>query len=215
VILNWAERLVVNNPVRMAMQRMEMCWFMQAMRPPVAPVILEIGCGRGAGARLLMKKMHPFRVDAVDLDPAMVRNARDFLTASERTRIFLGVGDSTHLPFKTAAYDVVFGFGFLHHVPDWQAAVKEVARVLKPGGRYYMEELYPPLYLNGITRRLLVHPTENRFQSVDLKAVLSRAGLLLEASLESRFLGILGVTVRLPDSSPSPPTARGDNNWRH
>ncbi|MBW1956614.1 MAG: hypothetical protein JRI83_13010 [Deltaproteobacteria bacterium] len=59
-----------------------------------------------------------------------------------------------------------------------------------------MEELYPPLYLNAVTRRVLLHPTQNRFHSRDLKAALSRAGLFLHAFLESRFLGILGVTVR-------------------
>ncbi|MBW1776486.1 MAG: class I SAM-dependent methyltransferase [Deltaproteobacteria bacterium] len=196
MILNCAERLVVNNPLRMAMQRLEMVWFLQAADLSPNPRILEIGCGRGAGARILLKKMHPRRIEALDLDPVMMHTAKGFLTSKERERISLLAGDSTRLPFHSASFDVVFGFGLLHHVPDWESAVKEVARVLKPGGRYYMEELYPPLYLNAVTRRVLLHPTQNRFHSRDLKAALSRAGLFLHAFLESGFLGILGVTVR-------------------
>jgi len=194
--LNWLERLVVNNPVRMAMQRTELFWFLHAAPPPPNLHLLEIGCGRGAGARLLLKKFHLRRIDAMDLDYRMVRLAKGFLTPQEQARISLCVGDSTRLPFQDAAFDLLFGFGFLHHVPDWQAAVREIARVLKPGGRYYLEELYPPLYLNAVTRRLLVHPTENRFKSRDLKAGLAEAGLDLQEAIESRFLGILGTAVR-------------------
>ena len=197
--LNWAERLVVNNPLRMVMQQMEMLWFMYAAFPRPNLRFLEIGCGRGAGARILLKKMHPRRIDALDLDYLMVQKAKGLLTPEERARVSLCVGDSTLLPFKSATHDIIFGFGFLHHVPDWQSAVKETARVLKPGGRYYIEEIYPPLYLNAITRRLLLHPTENRFDGKDLKIALADAGFFLEAFLESRFLGILGVAVRLPD----------------
>jgi len=197
--LNWAERMVVNNPFRMAMQQMEMLWFMHTALPRPNLRFLEIGCGRGAGARILLKKMRPCRIDALDLDYSMVQKARRFLTPGERARVSLCVGDSTRLPFQSAVYDVIFGFGFLHHVPHWQSAVKEIARVLKPGGRYYIEEIYPPLYLNAITRRLLLHPIENRFESKDLKTALADAGLFLEFTLESRFLGILGVAVRLPD----------------
>ena len=195
--LNWAERLVVNNPLRMAMQKMEMLWFLNAARPRPQQVLLEIGCGRGAGARILLNKARPRRIDALDLDFSMVRMAKAFLTAGEQDRVCLCVGDSTRLPFESAAYDSIFGFGFLHHVPNWQAAVREAARVLKPGGRYYIEELYPPLYLNEITRRVLVHPTENRFHSDDLKRALADSGFFLEAALESRFLGILGVAFKL------------------
>lgn len=196
--LNWAERVVVNNPLRAALQQVEMVWFMRAAFPHPNPVLLEIGCGRGAGARILLKKVHPRRMDALDLDAAMVRKAKTFLTPAEQTRVSLCVGDSTHLPFKSAVYDILFGFGFLHHVPDWQAAVMEAARVLKPGGRYYFEELYPPLYLNAVTRRLLLHPTQNRFHGKDLKKALAAAGFSLAARLESRFLGILGVAVKQP-----------------
>jgi ubiquinone/menaquinone biosynthesis C-methylase UbiE len=81
-------------------------------------------------------------------------------------------------------------------VPDWQAAVAEISRVLKPGGRYYLLELYPPVYANPMVRRLLAHPTENRFKSRDLHAALRANGLACRLRLEIRFAGLLACAVR-------------------
>jgi SAM-dependent methyltransferase len=80
--------------------------------------------------------------------------------------------------------DVVFGFGVLHHLPDWRQGLAEISRVLKPGGVYFLEEFYPSLYLNFLARRLFFHPEEDRFFSRDLHQALPQAGLLLERSLE-------------------------------
>ncbi len=85
--------------------------------------------------------------------------------------------------------DAVFCFGVLHHVPDWQAALGELARVLKPGGVLYLEEIYPAVYLNPITRHLLLHPSENRFQSQDLHAALQHFHFRIRAAKEHRAVG--------------------------
>jgi len=82
----------------------------------------------------------------------------------------------------------------------------EIARVLKRGGIYFIEELYPPLYLNVITKRLLIHPTENRFYSEDLRSALGELGLVLKESIEEPRLGILGVAVKT--EPPPRPEAR-------
>ncbi len=92
--------------------------------------------------------------------------------------------------------DAVFGFGFLHHVPDWRAALAQIARVLKVGGIYYMEELYPGLYQNFLTRHILLHPRKDRFLSRDLKTALHQQNLILKGTLEASRFGILGVAVK-------------------
>ena len=94
------------------------------------------------------------------------------------------------------SFDAVFGFGVLHHVPDWQSALGEIARVLKPGGTYFLEELYPGLYQNFITRHILLHPQENRFHSRDLKQALQERNLELGDCLEIKMAGILGIAVK-------------------
>ena len=96
--------------------------------------VLEIGCGRGAGARLLLEEFRPATLHAFDLDYRMIRLARKYLRGEPRDRIGLYVGDAQRLPYRDGVLDAVFGFGVLHHVPDWRGSLKEIARVLKPGG---------------------------------------------------------------------------------
>ncbi len=48
--LNWAERLAVNNPIRVFEQRMEIGWMKSRKSLEPGGVLLEIGCGRGVGA---------------------------------------------------------------------------------------------------------------------------------------------------------------------
>jgi ubiquinone/menaquinone biosynthesis C-methylase UbiE len=126
----------------------------------------------------------------------MVRKAKDYLSCDELKETFLHLADAQNLPFREETLDAVFGFGFLHHVPRWRASLAELARVLKTGGVYYIEELYPALYQNAITKRILVHPREDRFFSHDLKQELKALKMPIQQALEFKRLGILGVAVK-------------------
>jgi ubiquinone/menaquinone biosynthesis C-methylase UbiE len=159
-------------------------------------VVLEAGCGRGAGAGLILRKFHPAVLQAMDLDIEMIRKARDYLSPESGKRISFYVGDVLRLPYKDEALDAVFGFGVLHHIPDWQRALLEIARVLKTGGTYFLEEIYPSLYQNFITKHILLHPRENRFLSQGLKQALIAVNLHLENSLELRKIGMFGISIK-------------------
>ena len=194
--LNWAERLVVNNPIRVLEQWIMMQW-LKSIRPlNQASTVLEIGCGRGAGARLILREFSPTHLYITDLDSRMIQMAGRYLSPKEIESISSYVGDATRLPFREQSLDAVFGFGFLHHVPDWRKALREVARTLKRGGAYYMEELYPPFYQNFITRHILDHPTHDRFFSDDLRKALEEVNLLIKDTIEFKKLGILGVAEK-------------------
>jgi len=194
--LNWAERLVVNNPVRVWQQKLEIKWFQRIIAPAEETIFLEVGCGRGAGAKLILENFHPARLYTLDLDLKMILKARDYLLPQTRNQTALLVGDAIALPFGNNSMDIVFGFGFLHHVTDWRAALAQIARVLKVGGIYYMEELYPGLYQNFLTRHILLHPRKDRFLSRDLKTALQQQNLILKGTLEASRFGILGVAVK-------------------
>ncbi|MBN1549022.1 MAG: class I SAM-dependent methyltransferase [Syntrophaceae bacterium] len=217
--LNWAERLAVNNPVRPLQQRLEIKWFQKRVNVPPGAQVLEIGCGRGAGSRLIKQVFRPNHIHAMDLDFNMIRKADRYLKPNERESISFFVGDVCTLPFSDRTMDAVFGFGVLHHVPDWQGALREITRVLKVEGLYFMEELYPTLYQNFITRRILLHPTDNRFQSTDLKQEISAAGLVLEDYIENKHLEILGIAKKVPvpnqrsNEEITGSAAPGGNNW--
>jgi ubiquinone/menaquinone biosynthesis C-methylase UbiE len=160
---------------------------------------LEIGCGHGAGARILLRAFQPARLDGLDVDPVMIRLACRRQSDWTVDRLLFLVGDAQQLPYADASIDAVFNFGIIHHLEDWEQGIREIARVLKSGGGFYFEEIYPALYANAITRRLLDHPTENRFHGPEYRAALQTEGLsLLPGYKESRF-GILGVAVK--DSS--------------
>lgn len=195
--LNRIERWVVNNPLRALIQSRVVEWMRRAAPDlPPGAAILEAGCGRGTGARQVARTFRPRVLHGMDLDPHMVRRANGCLGDKSQCRLFFYVGDLMRLPYGDASLDAVFGFGVLHHMPDWQSSLWEIARVLKPGGCYFLEEFYPALYANALTGRLLKHPEDNRFDSRDLKAMLSTVGLPLRAVAEIEQWGILGVAVK-------------------
>jgi ubiquinone/menaquinone biosynthesis C-methylase UbiE len=196
VKLNWAERLVVNNPVRVMIQRLLIRWIKGVIRLTPQARVLEIGCGRGAGARRIQAEFHPARLHASDLDHRMILKAQRYLQSGGRDQIALFVADACWLPYRDAALDAVFGFGVLHHVPDWRGALREIARVLKPGGIYVLEEFYPPFYQNCLARRLFLHPEHDRFDSRALHQALQETGFALQDRLEQKLLGLLAVAVK-------------------
>ena len=73
--LNRMERWVVNNPLRAMEQRLQMGWLKGLATIPDDSRILEVGCGRGAGAHLIAKQFQPAQLHALDLDLQMVRKA--------------------------------------------------------------------------------------------------------------------------------------------
>jgi ubiquinone/menaquinone biosynthesis C-methylase UbiE len=199
--LNWAERWVVNNPLRVAEQRIELRK-LRRMKP-LEPgfTALEIGCGRGAGAGLILDIFRPSLLYATDLDGAMLEKARKYVSSEKMEHIVLAVADGFRLPFRTGSLDAVFDFGVLHHIPDWRAALGEVARVLRMEGSFFFEELYPTLYQNFVTKHILLHPKEDRFHGQDLKKGLDAAGFSLRGHEEWKGFGILGIAVRT-EASP-------------
>jgi ubiquinone/menaquinone biosynthesis C-methylase UbiE len=194
--LNWAERWVVNNPLRVIQQRLEIGWMKNNVSLQSGSIALEIGCGRGEGARLISKNFQPDLLHAMDVDIEMINKAKKRLSPCPVSNVSLYVGDALHLPYRDNILDAVFGFGVLHHIVDWDASLTEITRVLKKGGYYFFEELYPSLYQNFITKHILLHPRQNRFYSKHLCQGFKEAGLLIKDSLEIKKLGILGVAVK-------------------
>lgn len=83
----------------------------------------------------MLQRFGAARIDALDLDPAMIERARAQL-APYGDRVHLATGSATDLRAALNAddgsYDAVFDFGIIHHIPHWRAAVAEAARVLTP-----------------------------------------------------------------------------------
>jgi len=150
VKLNWFGRALLNSPARAIAQayvasRMERL----GGRVPGGHV-LEVGCGGGVGVTIIIEQFAAAQVEAIDLDPKMIERARRRLASYGPDRVTLTVGNVTSLTAKTATFDAVFDFGAIHLEPAWQEAIAQVARVLKPGGRFFFEFVTNP----GLPREL-------------------------------------------------------------
>ena len=95
--------------------------------------VLEIGSGPGANGQALLRRHRAVQLTATDLDPVMVAAARLRLAPHGR-RVAVAEADATDPPFDDDHFDAVVSLLMLHHVIDWEDALGEVARVLRPGG---------------------------------------------------------------------------------
>lgn len=103
--------------------------------------ILEIGCGAAMCSRWLAAR--GARVVACDLSAGMLRHARA-ASARTGTDVPLVQADAQHLPFRDGAFDTVFtSFGAVPFVADSAGVMREVARVLRAGGRWVFSTTHP------------------------------------------------------------------------
>jgi len=87
--------------------------------------ILVVGCGSGLEAAALAQGFQA-EVIGIDLDPSFDIRAAEWAD--------LRKGDATHLEFDSGFFDLVYCFHVLEHIPDYQKALSEMARVLRPMG---------------------------------------------------------------------------------
>jgi ubiquinone/menaquinone biosynthesis C-methylase UbiE len=176
MLLNRVERALMNNPVRAAIQRRFEATRLLGMGGPMrGGLALEVGCGRGVGTGLILEAFGADRVDAFDLDPSMIALARERLCA-RGDRVRLWSGDVTRIEAPDAAYDAVFDFGIIHHVVPWRDALREIRRVMRPGGRFYAEEVLADFIHHPLWRRLLDHPMVDRFDHDSFRDGLAACG---------------------------------------
>jgi ubiquinone/menaquinone biosynthesis C-methylase UbiE len=96
---------------------------------------LELGCGTGFFLLNLMQAGVAARGSVTDLAPGMVQAALCNATGLG-LEVDGRVADAERIPYEDATFDLVVGHAVLHHIPDVQLALREVLRVLKPGGRF-------------------------------------------------------------------------------
>lgn len=119
---------------------------------PANAVVLDLACGTGDLAFALAERVEGARVTGVDASPRMVERAKERRRAAAggpAGRVAFVVGDMARLDAPDGSADLVTaGYGF-RNVPDFRAALAEVARVLRPGGRLVTLDFYrpePPLW---------------------------------------------------------------------
>lgn len=105
--------------------------------------VIDVACGTGKLAEALAERVGPFgRVLAVDLAPGMIAEA--MAHHRDLVQLEFTVGDALALPAPDASFDAAtIAFG-LRNLPDFAAGFRELARVVRPGGRVICLELSMP-----------------------------------------------------------------------
>jgi demethylmenaquinone methyltransferase/2-methoxy-6-polyprenyl-1,4-benzoquinol methylase len=121
---------------------------------PADATVLDLACGTGDIAFDLARRLPGARVTGLDASPAMIELAEARRGGMQAEGMNFVVGDMSSLALPDASFDVVTaGYGF-RNVPDHRVALREAARVLKPGGRLITLDFYRPE--NAAYRRLAV-----------------------------------------------------------
>jgi len=94
--------------------------------------LLEVGCGMGTD--LLQFARGGAKVTGIDLTPRSIEISQRHLALYGQEADF-AIADGERLPFGDASFDVVYSNGVLHHTPDTAGSVRELHRVLRPGGQ--------------------------------------------------------------------------------
>jgi 2-polyprenyl-3-methyl-5-hydroxy-6-metoxy-1,4-benzoquinol methylase len=136
---------------------------------------LDAGCGTGVCSLALAERAR--RVLAFDLSGGSLRTAHRLAEGAGAKRVAFAQGSLLQLPFRDAAFDLVWSWGVVHHTADPVRALDELARVLRPGGTLVLA-----LYW--------------RTRLTPLHEALRRACLRLGPAGRRRFLAGASATVR-------------------
>jgi ubiquinone/menaquinone biosynthesis C-methylase UbiE len=156
---------------------------------------LEIGCGNGMETRSLCRWFAPSSLTALDPDPAVLERA-------QRRRYPIPVsfvrGGAEDLAFADRSFDTVFCLGVLHHLAAWRTGVREIARVLRPGGRFVSAELSIESFRKGfgpLMRVLTDHPYAEMYTLDELREECRTDGLDVRTGPSIPMLGITELAV--------------------
>ncbi|MDP6127304.1 MAG: class I SAM-dependent methyltransferase [Dehalococcoidales bacterium] len=127
-------------------------------------LVLELGCGAGIDSAEFAR--NGASVVSSDFTQIATQSTKSLLEEAQLPAQVVRT-DATSLPFKNDTFDCVYSFGVLHHIPDVERSLAEIARTLKPGGQvmvmlYNHDSLlygYSIVYLRGIKDGLLEHST--------------------------------------------------------
>lgn len=120
-----------SGPWRAFARKFVLPWALQGTSP--AGRGLEIGAGTGMMAAELLRSFPDLQLTITDFDSSMLQQASTF-AGTFGSRATVEVADASGLSFPDESFDYVFSFIMLHHVMEWEKAIGEAVRVLRPGG---------------------------------------------------------------------------------
>jgi ubiquinone/menaquinone biosynthesis C-methylase UbiE len=131
-------------------------WMVELLEVGATDRVLEVGFGPGVALSALLERVPQGSVAGVEASELMVRDARrHFAAAVAAGRLDLRRGDAASLPFEDGSFDAVCGAHVLYFWPDPIATIRELGRVLRPGGRlalaFQEHDRMPPHAASGLS----------------------------------------------------------------
>jgi ubiquinone/menaquinone biosynthesis C-methylase UbiE len=126
--------------------------------------VLDAGTGPGRLPLAIAAALPRLRIDAVDLAPEMIEYARQ--TAGESSPVTFTVADVAALPFPDATFDVIVSSISQHHWTDPEGGLRDLHRVLRPGGRLWIYDARWALGRATVAARTTFDPASVRRQPV-------------------------------------------------
>lgn len=184
-----AKATLTSLPYRLAARRIILPWILQDVEPSGEG--LEIGAGVGALTAQLLTLYPRFRMVATDTDAELVGMAEQVLSGFGK-RASVQRADAVALPFPDGRFDLVLSAAMLHHVIEWDKALAEAVRVLRPGGKLvgYDTLNSAPIRLMRVGERrgtTMLRPDQlrtalNRLGLTDLQTRTALAGTVMRFS---------------------------------
>jgi len=150
--------------------------FMQMLAPAGGERILDIGAGRGKVAAQVMKSSGG-EIYAVEPNGKRLESMK-----KEFPAIKSSLAGAESLPFADSYFDKAYATMALHHFSDLDRALREVARVLKPGGSFIVLEVEPDSRLGSLFR-------------IFGRVIGERMGMLTREQLQGRLESVGGFRV--------------------
>jgi ubiquinone/menaquinone biosynthesis C-methylase UbiE len=112
--------------------------------------VLDVGTGPGGIPRALAAARPDWTIDGIDLEPRMIDHAR---AQDPGGSVTFAVGDVAALPYPDAAFDLVVSCLSQHHWSDVPGGLRDLRRILRPGGRLWIYDLRWLLFRATATAR--------------------------------------------------------------
>lgn len=162
--------------------------------------ILDVGCGTGVLLGRLFAAHPGSRLSGVDSAPQMLDIARKRLPEG----IELREASAEHLPYPEAAFDIVVSTSMFHYLPDPNLALREMERVLRPGGTVVVTDWCADFLVCRICEAYLSIFREVRYsihrsgEWLSLLAGAGFSGAAIDRYKVSWLWGVMTATARKP-----------------